>query len=73
MPKGKTRWYPRNARPVRHGTYECHVRIPGGAQCLWNLHWDGVGFQVPIPMVVYRWRGLTRKAHKAAIEEMNNA
>lgn len=60
--KGKTRWYPRHVKPVRDGFYECHVRLMGGANTLWMLEWDGVGFLVPIPMTVYRWRGQTKKA-----------
>jgi hypothetical protein len=60
--KGKTRWYPRHVHPVRVGTYECVVRIMGGFFTRWMLEWDGVGFRVPFPMGVYKWRGQTYKA-----------
>lgn len=73
--KGRTKWLPIHARPVRLGKYECHVRIMGGLQGTWMLEWDGVGFLVPFPMIVYRWRGLTKKAYKAerASGEASNA
>jgi hypothetical protein len=64
MTKGKTRWYPRHIHPVRNGIYECHVRIMGGLETLWNLQWESKGFLVPFPMNVYRWRGQTKKAAK---------
>ena len=35
---------------------------------LWELHYDGVGFLVPIPMRVIFWRGMTKKAHQEALE-----
>ena len=60
--KGKTRWFPRHVHPVRNGQYECRVRIMGGLVGLWPLVWDGKGFVVPFPMVVYHWRGLTKSA-----------
>ena len=67
--KGRTRWYPRSISPVRHGAYECVVRIPGGLVCIWpdKLVWDGVGFLVPMPMGVRQWRGMTKAAHREAI------
>jgi hypothetical protein len=64
--KGRTKWYPRHIFPVRNGEYQCVVRIMGGFHTEWNLEWDGKGFLVPFPMVVYKWRGLT----KAAAQEM---
>ena len=67
---GKTQWYPYHmpkmphVAPVRHGTYECAVRISRAVPpLLWPLKWDGVGFLVPFPMVVLRWRGQTKRAH----------
>lgn len=60
--KGKTRWFPRHVHPVRNGQYECSVRIMGGLVVLLSLVWDGKGFVVPFPMVVYHWRGLTKAA-----------
>lgn len=63
--KGKTRWFPRHVPPVRNGVYQCHVRIAGGLVGQWDLEWDGKGFRVPFPMVVYRWRGMTKAAHDA--------
>lgn len=60
--KGKTRWFPHHTHPVRNGQYECRVRIMGGLVGLWSLVWDGKGFLVPFPMVVYHWRGLTKAA-----------
>jgi hypothetical protein len=68
--KGRTRWIPRNVNPARKGEYECAVRITSRAPLfLWKLQWDGVGFLVPCPMVVHRWRGMTKKAHDAALKE----
>ena len=66
--KGRTRWYPRHITPVRHGAYECHVRLPGGVRTIWSgpLYFDGVGFLVPMPMMVLHWRGMTKAAHKDA-------
>lgn len=67
MPKGVTRWFPRHVQPARLGTYECVVRISSRVPAfLWRLEWDGTGFIVPIPMMVDRWRGLTKRAHAAA-------
>lgn len=60
--KGKTRWFPRDIRPVRKGSYECIVRLAGRVYVTWMLEWDGIGFVVPIPMVVLKWRGQTRAA-----------
>lgn len=60
--KGETRWFPRHVHPVRNGQYECSVRIMGGLVVLLSLVWDGKGFVVPFPMVVYHWRGLTKAA-----------
>lgn len=64
--KGRTRWYPIGIKPIRNGEYECHVRLPGGLQTVWRLEWDSIGFLVPITMVVYRWRGLTKQGAKNA-------
>jgi hypothetical protein len=63
--KGKTRWYLRHVHPVRNGMYECRVRLMGGLVVLWMLEWDGHGFRVPMPMIVYHWRGQTKKAAQA--------
>mgnify|MGYP003454248354 CR=1 FL=1 len=60
--KGKTPWFSRHVHPVRNGTYECHVRIMGGVTSILRLEWDGKGFLVPFPMMVYRWRGQTKSA-----------
>ena len=60
--KGRTRWFPRRIEPVRHGEYECVVRLCGGAYARWNCVFDGEGFLVPFPMSVVQWRGLTKKA-----------
>lgn len=65
--KGRTRWFPRDVHPVRHGEYQCLVRISSSVPLIdWRLQWDGVGFIVPFPMVVHYWRGLTKSAAKAA-------
>ena len=65
MNAGKTRWFPRDVKPVRVGTYECAVRISRAVPpLLWKLEWDGVGFLVPFAMIVLRWRGLTKKASR---------
>ena len=59
--KGKTKWFPRHIHPVRVGEYECVVQISRSMPLfLWRLEWDGVGFKVPFPMIVHRWRGRTR-------------
>ena len=64
--KGRTKWFPRDVRPVRPGVYECAVRWTSRMPlALWMLEWDGVGFLVPIPMEVHQWRGLTKTAYKA--------
>ena len=67
--KGRTRWMPRDITPVRSGGYECIVRLCAGAYAIWpdKLTWDGKGFLVPFPMVVVKWRGMTRKAHHEAL------
>lgn len=70
--KGRTRWYPYRhlkgppVRPVRPGVYQCLVLITSAQRRLisWDLEWDGVGFLVPIPMVVKYWRGMTRAEHE---------
>jgi len=63
MAKGKTRWFPRHVEPVRHGEYECLVRLTSNAPLFfWRLRWDGKGFLVPFPMVVKFWRGRTKAA-----------
>jgi hypothetical protein len=65
--KGRTKWLPRHTHPVRPGTYECAVRLAGMRRLtLWMLEWDGRGFLVPVPMEVWRWRGMTRAAHRVA-------
>ena len=64
-----TPWVPRHIEPVRNGFYDCVVRIPGGLVTFWRLEWDGIGFKVPMPMIVREWRGLTKSAaHQAAKE-----
>jgi len=58
----RTPWFPRDVKPVHHGTYECAVRISSSVPALlWQLDWDGVGFLVPFPMVVLHWRGLVKR------------
>ena len=59
----RTQWFPRNTPPVRPGVYECGVRWTSAMRqlVLWDLHWDGKGFLVPMPMVVHSWRGLAAK------------
>jgi hypothetical protein len=37
----------------------------GGFTTLWDLEWDSKGFLVPFPMVVYQWRGQTKKAARS--------
>lgn len=70
--KGRSRWFPRQAVPVRNGVYECQVQISRSVPCLrWYLEWDGKGFLVPFPMVVVWWRGMTKKAHDAALAAPN--
>lgn len=65
--KGRTKWFPRRVGPVRPGVYECAVKFSSSVpMMLWKLEWDGTGFLVPIPMVVYWWRGMTKKAHEEA-------
>ncbi|CAH1655034.1 hypothetical protein CHELA1G11_10880 [Hyphomicrobiales bacterium] len=62
--KGRTQWTPRSVEPVRNGVYECVVRISRAVPpMIWMLEWDGKGFLVEIPMIVLRWRGMTKKAH----------
>ena len=68
--KGRTQWFPRHINPARVGEYECAVQITSSAPCiLWRLHFDGLGFRVPAPMIVRQWRGLTKKAHDAALKD----
>ena len=69
--KGRTKWYPRHIVPVRHGAYECFVRVAGGLHTVWPepLQYDGKGFLVPLPMGVIKWRGLTKAAHNATQAE----
>ena len=71
MSAGLTRWFPRHITPVRPGIYRCAVRLTSAQRVLflWDLEWDGHGFLVPVPMVVYQWRGMTKKAHDAATKE----
>lgn len=59
----RTPWFPRNTPPTRPGLYECGVRWTSAMPtlALWALEWDGVGFKVPIPMVVHQWRGLAKR------------
>lgn len=65
MAKGKSRWFPRSVSPVHHGIYECGVVITSMQRGLfsWHLEWDGNGFIVPCPMVVKKWRGVTKAEH----------
>jgi len=64
MTKGRTKWYPRHVHPVRTGIYECAVQISRAVPLLiWKLEWDGVGFLTEMPLVVKKWRGLTRKEY----------
>jgi len=59
----KSPWFLRNDPPVRHGLYECVVRVAGMRVLVnWGLlKWDGKGFLVPVPMRVHQWRGLKNK------------
>jgi hypothetical protein len=60
--KGMTKWYPRSIDPIRCGEYECAIKFTRTMPLMsWRLMWDGDGFLVPFPMVVYQWRGVTRK------------
>lgn len=60
----RTPWFPRETLPVRPGVYECAVRWTSAMRypVVWKLEWDGKGFLVPIPMIVYHWRGLRCKS-----------
>jgi len=60
---------PVQRQAAREGEYECAVLLTSLQRNLisWNLYWDGVGFRTPCPMVVVKWRGLTKRAHDAAI------
>jgi len=61
--KGKrTPWFPRSIKPARPGIYECGVAITNAQRTLmlFDLEWDGIGFKVPVPMMVKQWRGLTK-------------
>lgn len=72
--KGRTHWFPREINPVRNGEYECSVLISRSVPPLrWTLEFDGVGFLVPVPMVVLRWRGMTKAAHQAAVAKIKRA
>ena len=65
--KGRTKWFPRSVNPVRNGFYECSAKISSSVPpMLWQLEWDGIGFKVPVPMMVLHWRGMTKEAHDAA-------
>ena len=67
---GRTHWFllRRDGYPVRPGIYECGIRISSSLPVMaWELEYDGIGFLVPIPMMVHQWRGLTKKAHDAAL------
>lgn len=69
MSKGKTKWYPRNVLPIRNGIYECAAIFTSSAPpFLFDLEWDGIGFLVPVPMRVVRWRGMTKVAYMEAID-----
>lgn len=71
--KGRTRWTPRSVHPIRNGTYECIVQISRAVPpMIWMLEWDGKGFLVPVPMIVHRWRGLTKKAYISELEKQRN-
>lgn len=54
----RARWRPRSVSPTKPGTYECAARFTSAVRGLvrWDLEWDGVGFLVPIPMAVVKWR-----------------
>lgn len=65
--------------PARPGWYECAVRLCGLQRGLivWGLlEWDGVGFRVPVPMVVKLWRGLRARPQEdnmsAVVSENTN-
>lgn len=67
----RTPWFPRDTKPVHRGTYECAVKISSSVPpLLWPLAWDGVGFLVPFPMMVLRWRGLVKRP--AGVEGTKN-
>ncbi len=72
--KGRTKWYKTKVTyPERVGWYECGVMITSAQKNLfsWMLYYDGVGFLVPIPMVVHFWRGMTKEA--ARLEDTQTA
>ena len=62
----RTPWFSRDQWPVNHGFYECHAKITSSAPPFkFDLEWDGVGFLVPFPMVIVRWRGLKHRPRGA--------
>jgi hypothetical protein len=68
--KGRTRWFPRHCLPMRLGPFECLVRVSSRVPLIrWMLEWDGKGFLVPFPMIVVRWRGMTKQAHREATKD----
>ena len=70
--KGRSKWFKtKDTYPVRPGVYECGVRFTSALPrlMLMKLEYDGRGFLVPFPMVVPIWRGMTKKAHDAAMKE----
>jgi hypothetical protein len=66
----RTPWFKAtNVRPVHKGEYECSIKISSSVPAmLWKLEGDGIGFLVPIPMVVQFWRGLAKKPARAAAQ-----
>ena len=70
--KDRTKWFKtKQTYPVRPGFYECGVLFTSAQRklMLMNLEYvDGRGFRVPWPMVVPVWRGMTKKAHAAAMK-----
>jgi hypothetical protein len=74
--KGRTRWrlLIRDGYPIRPGMYECGIRLSRSLPVMaWDLEYDGIGFLVPVPMMVLQWRGLTKKAHDAALAAANSS
>jgi hypothetical protein len=69
--KGLSRWYPIRILPAQNGVYECLGKITSSAPPFrFMLEWDGLGFVTQVPMVVSHWRGMTAKAHAAAVKKM---
>jgi hypothetical protein len=71
--KGRSKWFKRNEHPVREGEYEVGYIITSMQRnaFLGRAYWDGVGFLVDTPLMrITCWRGMTKKAHDAALKEM---